>query len=225
MKATIGLLAALALGTLGAQTLDTGILGRVTDPSGAVIAGSTITVTQTATGVTHTATTDTSGHYEVRYLVPGEYTVEAKAQGFRTERQSGIVIQIGQQAPIDFSLQVGSVVETVDVNAAAPLAQTENATLGEVVGTERIVNLPLNGRNFAQLAVLAPGVRIDNSGNVRTRIIADGARDINMQISLDGVTAVNNRHNFIVLPLHRRHSGVQSSNRQLFGGIRRKRRG
>ncbi|HYM11208.1 MAG TPA: TonB-dependent receptor [Bryobacterales bacterium] len=192
------LLAALALGLLGAQTLDTGILGRVTDPSGAVISGANITVTQTATGVSHTATTDASGHYEVRYLVPGEYAVEAKAQGFRTERQTGIVIQIGQQAPIDFSLQVGSVVETVDVNAAAPLAQTENATLGEVVGTERIVNLPLNGRNFAQLAVLAPGVRIDNSGNVRTRIIADGARDINMQISVDGVTAVNNRHNFIV---------------------------
>ena len=184
---------------LSAQTLDTGILGLVNDPSGAVISAATVTVTQAATGVTKTVATDTTGRYEFRYLLPGEYVVEAKAAGFRTERQSGIVIQIGQLARIDFSMQVGDVVETVNVSTSASLLQTENATLGEVVGTERIVNLPLNGRNFAQLAVLTPGVRVVEESSVRTRVIANGVRDIAMQISFDGITAVNNRHNFVVL--------------------------
>src|ERR1700682_4401903 len=91
-----------------AQTLDTGIHGTVTDPSGAVVTGVAVAITNDATGVSKSATTDTGGRYEVRYLVPGEYTVEAKAQGFRSERQSHIVIQIGQLAPINFSLVVGN---------------------------------------------------------------------------------------------------------------------
>src|SRR5260370_6858909 len=117
------------------ETLDTGILGSVTDPTGAVVTGATITIVQAAKGVSRTATTDSGGRYEVRYLIPGEYTVEAKAQGFRTERQSGIVIQIGQLAQINFDLQVGNVVETVEVTAVAPLLRTENATRGETVAT------------------------------------------------------------------------------------------
>jgi outer membrane receptor protein involved in Fe transport len=199
MKLTICVLLALAPGMLRAQTIDTGILGDVKDPSGAVVANATVTITQPATGLSKTVATDSSGHYEVRYLVPGEYNVEVKADGFRTERQTGIVIQIGQRAQINFALQVGNVVETVEVSAAAPLLTTENATLGEVVGAERIVNLPLNGRNFAQLAVLTPGVRVVEESSVRTRVIANGARDIAMQVSFDGITAVNNRHNFVVL--------------------------
>ena len=189
----------LASGLLHSQTLDTGILGTVTDPTGAVVANAAVTITQPATGLTRAITADTSGNYEVRYLLPGEYNVEVKAQGFRAERRTGIVIQIGQQARIDFQLQVGNVVETVEVTGAAPLLVTENATLGEVVGPERILNLPLNGRNFAQLAVLTPGVRVVEESQVRTRVIANGVRDIAMQISFDGITAVNNRHNFVVL--------------------------
>jgi hypothetical protein len=140
------------------QSLDTGILGTVSDPSGAAIGAVTATITQTATGVTHTVTTASDGKYEVRYLLPGEYTVEVQAAGFRAERRKGIVLQIGQQARIDFLLQVASIQETVEVQSVAPLLQTENDTLGQVVGPERIVNLPLNGRNFADLSKLTPGV-------------------------------------------------------------------
>src|SRR5215467_8777256 len=187
-----------------AQTLDTGILGNVTDPSGAAVSGAAVTITQAATGVTKTAATDTGGRYEVRYLTPGEYTVEVKAQGFRSERQTGIVIQIGQLAPINFALQVGNVVETVDVTASAPLLRTENATLGEVVASERIVNLPLNGRSFVQLSTLTPGVRVAEpsqftSSTDGSRIIANGARDSWMQINIDGITMVNNRSNYVTL--------------------------
>jgi hypothetical protein len=123
------------------QSLDTGILGTVSDPSGAAIAAVTVTITQTATGVAHTVTTGSDGKYEVRYLLPGEYTVEVHATGFATERRPGIVLQIGQQARIDFALQLANVQETIEVQAATPLLQTENATLGGVVSPERIVNL------------------------------------------------------------------------------------
>jgi outer membrane receptor protein involved in Fe transport len=187
-----------------AQTLDTGILGTVTDPTGAVVVGTAVTIVQAAQGVSKTATTDTGGRYEVRYLVPGEYTVEAKAQGFRAERQSGIVIQIGQLAQINFELVVGSVVETVDVTGTAPLLRTENATLGEVVAPERIVNLPLNGRSFIQLSILTPGVRTSEpsqftSSTGGSRIIANGARDAWMQVNIDGITMVDNRSNYVNL--------------------------
>src|SRR5215469_15502186 len=101
------LMCAIALFQAAAQTLDTGILGIVTDPTGATVAGAKVTITQTATGVEKNVITDAGGRYEVRYLVPGEYVVEAQAQGFRTERRSGINIQIGQLAPINFGLQVG----------------------------------------------------------------------------------------------------------------------
>ena len=168
-------------GVAMAQTLDTAILGTVTDPGGAVVAHAAVTVTSTAAGVAHSVVTRADGAYEVRYLVPGEYTVEVRAPGFRSERRTGIVIQIGQQARIDFSLQLGEVQQTVEVVGAAPLLQTENATLGEVVGTERMVNLPLNGRSFTQLAALTPGVRVaDPSQYTSTtdgsRIVANGAR-------------------------------------------------
>jgi hypothetical protein len=201
MKVTIALLLA---ATLSGQTLDTGILGSVTDPTGAVVANASVSITQTATGVKRTTHSAADGKYEVRYLVPGEYSVEAQAPGFRTVRASSIVIQINQQARLDFSLQVGDIQQAVEVSAATPLLQTENATLGEVVAHERVVNLPLNGRTFTQLAQLAPGVRISEANLFTTstggsRIIANGARDAWEQVNLDGITMVNNRSNYINL--------------------------
>jgi Carboxypeptidase regulatory-like domain len=147
-------LIAAGVSCLTAQTLDTGILGTITDPTGAVVAGATVNITQTATSVRRTTQTAADGKYEVRYLVPGEYSIEVRVQGFRAARASSVVVQINQQARLDFSLQVGEVQETVEVTVAAPLLNTETATLGEVVARERIVNLPLNGRTFTQLAAL-----------------------------------------------------------------------
>src|SRR4029077_9527736 len=115
-----------------------------------------------ATGMAHTAATSPEGTFEVRYLVPGEYVVELHAAGFRGERRTGVVIQLGQQARIDFTLQVGAVQETVEVNAGVPLLQTENATIAGVVDQERVEALPLNGRRFDDLAVLTPGVTVYN---------------------------------------------------------------
>ena len=163
-----------------------------------MVTSANLTITQPATGLSRSVTTGPDGSYEVRYLTPGEYTVEIRAQGFKTERRTGIVLQISQLARLDFSLQVGQVQETVEVTATAPILQTENAVLGEVVATERIVNLPLNGRNFLQLSTLTPGVVVrEESNGERTRVIANGSRDIWMQVNIGGITAVNNRANFV----------------------------
>ncbi|MCL4854416.1 MAG: carboxypeptidase regulatory-like domain-containing protein, partial [Bryobacteraceae bacterium] len=189
---------------IGAQTIDTGILGTVSDSASGRMAGAVVTITQPQTGLTRSIQTDASGQFEVRYLVPGEYIVEVAATGFQRARRAGIQLQIGQQARLEFTLQVGDVQQTVEVTGAAPLLQTENATLGEVVSHERIVNLPLNGRSFTQLAALTPGVRVVDpslytASTDGSRIIANGARDIWMQVNLDGVTMVNNRSNYVNL--------------------------
>src|SRR5688572_23289203 len=181
-----------------AQSADTAILGTVTEASGAVIPGAKITIQQPATGLVRSVVASNEGLYEVRYLRPGQYTIEVAHPGFRTERRTGIVIEINQQARIDFNLQVGDVVETVEISSAAPLLQTESAVVGDVIAQERIVNLPLNNRNFLQLSILTPGVRIkEESNGERTRVVANGNRDIWMQVNINGITAVNNRAPFV----------------------------
>ena len=138
------------------QSADTAILGTVTESSGAVIPGAKITIQQPATGFVRSVVTGNEGLYELRYLRPGQYTVEASHTGFKTERRTGIVIEVNQQARLDFNLQVGDVVETVEISSVAPLLETESAVVGDVVSGERIVNLPMNNRNFLQLAILTP---------------------------------------------------------------------
>src|SRR5579872_5405470 len=104
---------------LDAQTVDTAILGRVTDPQGSVVPTAIVRITESSTGVVRSAVTGSQGDFEVRYLVPGDYTVEVSAPGFRTERRTGLVIQIAQQARLDFALQVGDVQQAVEVHSSA----------------------------------------------------------------------------------------------------------
>lgn len=186
------------------QSVDTAIQGSVLDPDGGAIAGATVTITQPSTGLAHAVVTSPEGAYEIRYLVPGEYTVEVHLAGFQGERQSGVVIQLGQQARIDFRLKVSAVQETVEVNAGVPLLQTENATIAGVVDQERVTTLPINGRRFDDLAVLTPGVSVYNpdlhsSSTDGSEIGGNGARLIWGQVNVDGITMVNNRHNYVNL--------------------------
>src|SRR5689334_8720307 len=136
MKYVSFLLTALAVGTLGvmqlwAQSLDTGILGTVSDPSGAVVVGAGVTITQPATGTTRVVQTAANGTYEVRYLLPGEWVVEVRVSGFRSQKSSPIVIQVGQVARVDFTLQVGEVTEQVVVTAQGVLLETQSGVLGD----------------------------------------------------------------------------------------------
>jgi hypothetical protein len=147
--ATRSILFSIVIATCAAaQTADTAILGTISDSAGAVLPGATVTVSEASTGFSRTVTTNPEGYYEVRYLVPGGYSVDVKAGGFREERRTGITIQIGQQARLDFALQLGTVQQTLEVHSEAPLLQTENATLAGVVAAQGIQNLPLNGANL-----------------------------------------------------------------------------
>jgi hypothetical protein len=188
------------------QTVSTQILGLVTDSTGAVVPNAAITAKRVATGDVRSTQTNETGNYVFPLLDVGEYEVSATAAGFKTEIRRGLVLQLQQKLRVDFQMEVGQQVETVQVNAAAPLLRTEDATLGSVVEHKQVVELPLNGRNFGQLATLMPGVvygtsrmGIDGQQTIGTRAMpgqivglsANGQRDISQNITLDGVAAVD----------------------------------
>lgn len=176
-----------------AQASFTGtILGVVTDPSGAVVAGAKVVVKNTGTNESAALTTDEFGNYFVPNLKPGAYRVEVEAQGFKRSVREGIVLQIDQRVRADFQIELGSTTEVVEVTEALPVLQTETGSLGQVVDNRKIVNLPLNGRGAFSLIALVPGVTEGTGSGTRgasARI--NGGRNRLNEIQLDGITAVN----------------------------------
>src|SRR5438270_8767527 len=146
------------------------ITGVVTDSGGGLVVGAAVTVTNPETNLTRTAMTNGSGNYTFPSLLPGTYSVKTEMQGFQGEIRNRIELQVQQVARIDFQLKVGSLTETVEVTGGAPLLATENAAVGTVIENKRIVDLPLNGRNFIQLIALSPNVSANfaNSGGQTT---------------------------------------------------------
>jgi hypothetical protein len=134
------------------------ITGLVTDSSGGVLVGAEVTVTNPQTSFTRTENTNDSGLYTFLNLLPGLYNVKVSAQGFQGAIRNNVELQVQQVARLDFQLKVGAVTEAVEVSGGAPLLTTENATVGTVIDNQRIVELPLNGRNFIQLIALSPNV-------------------------------------------------------------------
>src|SRR4051794_14251275 len=133
--------------------LDTGaIVGIVHDASGAAIVKATITLTNAATGVVQTTTTNDSGQYQFSAVPPGTYSVKASAPGFGTQNQNDIEIHVQSRPSIDFTMAVGEVSTVLDVQATAQLLQTQTADVGGVVQERQIRDLPLNGRRYADLA-------------------------------------------------------------------------
>ena len=140
-----------------AQSSNANIQGTVTDSTGAVVSGATIDVTSKATGQTVTATSGGAGEYAVNALKPGTYSVQVKAANFASVTQD-VTLQIGQVLPLNFSLKAGAVTENVVVTTEAPLVSSQTSDLGNVITGKQVVDLPLNARNFTQLATLVPGV-------------------------------------------------------------------
>src|SRR5712692_2264755 len=181
----------------------TEILGVVTDSTGSLVPGAQVTATHIATGQSRTVTTGESGTYVFSLMPPGEYTVRTEKQGFRSEVRSGLVVQLNQKARVNFALQVGAVTESVEVTAEALLLTTDDATLGNVVEQKRVVDLPLNGRNFANLAGLMPGVIKGISSNTNQygrrdsaiAVSANGSRENQGQVLYDGVYTAWNINN------------------------------
>ena len=138
-----------------AQLSTAQLSGRITDQSGAVLPGVTVTATQTDTGLMRSVTTDENGAYVLPNLPTGPYRLEAALQGFRTYAQTGIVLQVAAAPAVNVVLGVGSLEETVSVEAATPLVDVQSAGISDVIDNERILELPLQGRQVTDLIVLA----------------------------------------------------------------------
>lgn len=184
------LLIALVL-PMSAQTFGE-ITGEVKDSTGALIPGATVTVTNSATNAARTAGTNNAGLYAFPSLVPGTYRVKVEAPGFKTTTRTDVELQVQQTARLDFMLEIGQMSEAVEVKANAALLATEDATVGTVIENKRIVELPLNGRNFLQLVALSPNVTFGfaTPGQVSGR---QGGDRGNQNISLMGMRGAWNR--------------------------------
>lgn len=187
-----------------AQQTTASLLGTVTDASGAAMAGVSVKATNLATNAVRETQTDQTGTYSMPSLTAGDYRLTAAHAGFQSQQVNRVTLQVDQTARVDFSMKVGTITETVDVTANAALLQTENATVGTVIESNKIVELPLNGRNFVQLAQLIPGVQAGTPGSITVRrgrgsvgqtdasygstaASANGSRDTANRYYLDGV--------------------------------------
>jgi hypothetical protein len=179
--------------------VDTGsILGTIHDSTGAPVPSASVTATETKTNASTVVTSNNSGDYIITPLKIGTYTVSVDVAGFKKETRSNIALRVQDRLRIDFKLEVGSVTETVMVSGEAPLVQTETSSMGEVIDSKQIMALPLNGRNYLDLATLTVGVtRTDagTNGNVGglgqtglpSSFVANGTRGTMNNFMLDGI--------------------------------------
>ena len=140
------------------------ITGAIRDPSGAVVASGAIRVTNVATGQVREVRANESGNYTVPFLAPGTYQVHAQHEGFKSATRSQVELQVGDVVRVDFTLELGAVTESIQVTGGVPLLTTENAAVGTVIENRRIVELPLNGRNYLQLIALTTNVAAEQRG-------------------------------------------------------------
>jgi Carboxypeptidase regulatory-like domain/TonB dependent receptor len=180
-----------------AQSASTGALsGTVTDPSGGVIAGATVTATNLATGQARTAVTDANGVYTISLLPPGNYSAKFSANGFKTAEVPSVTVNVTESRLLDRALEVGATTQSVTISETAAAVQTENATVGGLVSGDTVTELPLSTRNYTQVIDLSPGV----VANVATATaVGNGTMDINVNGSgsdqntymMDGVVTTN----------------------------------
>ncbi|HVN09357.1 MAG TPA: carboxypeptidase-like regulatory domain-containing protein, partial [Patescibacteria group bacterium] len=176
----------------GAQTFRGTIIGTVTDPSGAVVSGATVTAKSTATGLTRSTVTSSDGSYSLPELTIGLYDVTATKSGFETAVATGVSVEIARERHVDFTLKPGNVSSRVEVKeeAIAPI-ETTNNNLGMQFESKDIVDLPVNGRDINKLYIMAPGVAGDPSGaggepGSYGQFSANGNRDRSNNFLLDG---------------------------------------
>ena len=189
------LVAALSLApALHAQSGLATVTGLITDSADAVIPGVVVTTRNLNTNISHSMSSSGDGYFTVTSLSPGPYELTASKPGFNNFRESGIVLQVGQTLRRDIKMQVGSVSETVSVTAeAAPLNTENGAVMGNVIVQQEIMDVPLNGRDFADLALLVPGVLPTAEGGNGSSMAINGARSDNTNVYIDGVSNRNAR--------------------------------
>src|SRR5579862_7851225 len=189
-----------------AQLYTGSVTGTVTDPSGAVIVGAHVQLVDEQKGYSFAANSDSTGRYLFRSVPPGVYKITVGAQGFQTQDKAGINIDVNQNVAVDFSLTVGSTLQTVEITAAAPVLSTQDAVTGQLVDRRFINDLPLVSRSVTDLAFLTPGVtEMDSScaGCTANNFVSNGSRNATADILMDGVTVTNFEQNSgILFPLY-----------------------
>ncbi|HEV2278472.1 MAG TPA: carboxypeptidase regulatory-like domain-containing protein [Acidobacteriaceae bacterium] len=193
-----------------AQVDEGSVTGTVTDTSGAVVPNAQVTLLNTDQGITLETRTGAAGSYTFSPVRAGHYTITVTAQGFATTTQSNLTVQVASPLTANIQLKVGQASETVRVTEAPPLLQTQEASTGQVIGSEEVPNLPLNGRNFTFLAQLGAGMQspqADTRGNASTGAFsANGERPAQNNYLLDGIDNNSNNvdflngTNYVILP-------------------------
>src|SRR5262245_49082836 len=197
----LGMLTILMLFLLPASLLfaqrDTGtIVGTVTDSSGGVIPGVSITIRNVETNIPFSTVTDATGNYAAPLLRVGTYEVAAELTGFKKQTRTAIRLNVQDRIKVDFTLEVGSVSETIEVTGEAIKTQSETSSLGHVVDSKTITELPLNGRNFARLAAIVPGV-IPAGADDRTGTSGNLSLVVGGNFSANGVRS-NGQNNYLL---------------------------
>jgi hypothetical protein len=171
---------------VAAQVVGATLSGTLTDASGSVVPNARITLTNTAQGIVRTITSNHDGAYTVANVVPGPYEIKVEADGFRTEMKKGLTITVGEQPTVNFALTVASLDQTVLVEDITSQVEVGNSALSDVVSGETIRELPLNGRDWTQMAALEPGTATVRSQNAATNNSSRGNRGFGQQLTIAG---------------------------------------
>ncbi len=179
-----------------AQSSTGTFLGTVKDPSGQSVPGTKITAHDLDTGATRTVTTGEDGAYRIPELPIGNYEIRAEHDGFSTQAVNGLQLTVGQEAVVNITMQVGSLSQTVSVTGEAPLVNTTSGSLGALVDSQQISDIPLNGRNYVDLMLLQPGIsqqtnKAAGGGQVGTWFSSNGAPVRSNNMLLDGAVISN----------------------------------
>src|SRR5499427_8768188 len=202
LSVVMGALVAASIPAMG-QEVTAAIVGTVTDPSGAPVAGAAVTATDTERGTVWTGKTNDTGAYSLLRLPIGSYAVKVSAQGFQSAVHPPFTLVLNQTARVDMQLKVGQVSETVEVSGAAPVLQTQSVEVSTVIDANTNVSLPLASRNYLQLTLLAPGatnVDPDSMRQPRTmpssgRPYINGNREQANEYLIDGILNSEDKNN------------------------------
>lgn len=185
----LALTAAFAL----AQNPTATLVGTITDTSAALVSGASLEARNLENGELHKAISTGNGEFAIPNLPPGTYEVLVTKEGFRTIRENSVFLEIDQEARLDFKLEPGAITQSVEVTAAVTLINVENGAKGEVMTSREILEMPLNGRDFSDLALLVPGVSPNAPGGMGSAFAINGARADNTNFVIDGFNDQNPR--------------------------------
>ena len=164
--------------------------GRVFDQSQLAVPGATVVIAERRTSLERSAQTNASGLYSLPDLPPGTYDVRVSATGFGSQERRELVLDVAQQAQLDFSLEIGEMTQTLPVNGGYGHLQTNEASVSNLVERQLTANMPLNGRSFQNLITLATGVTLSNAQNSNGQFVVNGLRGSTNSFNIDGVNAV-----------------------------------